>query len=246
MGWVRPSERIDDLRIKRRSSSPVSPRLSQPQCRPKLATWVVQPQRLILASSSPRRSEILSRLGLQFDVEPADVDESVRVGEDPLAYVKRLAMDKAEASRQPGTITIAADTSVILNGSILGKPTDAAHAAEMLAQLSGTRHQVITGVAVAVANADGSVRMAVDSETTEVDFTAITPDRIDWYASLLEPLDKAGSYGMQGAGSLFADRINGSVTNVIGLPIQLVDRLFSELGIDLLAFAPRGEAGPAS
>jgi len=211
-----------------------------------MATWVVQPQRLVLASSSPRRSEILSRLGLDFDVEPADVNENVRPGEDPVAYVKRLAVEKAEASRRPGTVTIAADTSVVLEGAILGKPNDAAHAAVMLTRLSGTRHHVITGVAVTVTSADGSVRMAVDSETTDVDFTTITSDRIAWYTSLLEPLDKAGSYGMQGAGSLFADQINGSVTNVIGLPIQLVDRLFCDLGLKLLAFTPRGEPGPAS
>jgi len=198
--------------------------------------------RLVLASLSSRRSEILSRLGIRFDVEPADVDESVRPGEAASDYVLRVAADKATAVRRSDTITIAADTSVVLRGEILGKPTGPEDAAEMLARLSGTVHQVMTGVVVALAAARGPIRIASASETTTVHFAAIPPARIRWYASLAEPLDKAGAYGMQGAGSLFADHIDGSVTNVIGLPIQMVDKLFGDLGFDLLSFAPRGGA----
>jgi len=188
----------------------------------------------------------LSRLGLEFDIKPADVDEAIRAGEDALTYVKRVAIDKATASRQPDTITVAADTTVVLDGEILGKPTDATNAAEMLAKLSGTNHHVVTGLVVMAVDTDGSIETAVGSETTAVEFSSISSSRISWYASLSEPLDKAGSYAMQGAGALFADRINGSVTNVIGLPIQLLDQLFLELGYDLLTFGTRGESGSAS
>jgi len=173
-------------------------------------------------------------------VEPADVDESVRPGEAASDYVIRVATDKATAVHRPGTVAVAADTSVVLRGEILGKPTDPGHVAEMLTRLSGTVHEVVTGVVVAITAADGAMRISADIENTTVRFAQIRPDRIAWYSSLAEPLDKAGAYGMQGAGSLFADRIEGSVTNVIGLPIQLVDRLFTELGLDLLSFAPRG------
>ncbi len=204
------------------------------------------PQRLVLASASPRRIELLSRLDLDFDVEPADIDESARAGESAPDYVSRVAADKAEASRRPATITIAADTAVVLDGEILGKPSNTRHAAEMLTELSGRRHEVITGVVVLATDADGAVRIASGTETTEVDFAGISADRIRWYCSLAEPHDKAGSYALQGAGSLFADRIAGSVTNVIGLPIQLVDRLFRRLDLDLLSFRPGGVPDRAS
>ena len=198
--------------------------------------------RLVLASLSPRRSEILSRLGLAFDVEPADVDESVRRGEAASDYVVRVATDKATAVHRTDAVVIAADTSVVLNGEILGKPTGPSQVASMLTRLSGTVHEVLTGVVVAVTASDGRTQIASGYESTAVRFATVSADRIAWYSSLSEPLDKAGSYGMQGAGSLFADRVEGSVTNVIGLPLQLVDSLFIELGLDLLSFAARGAA----
>jgi len=170
------------------------------------------------------------------------VDESVRPGEAASEYVLRVAADKAKAVHRSGTITIAADTSVVLHGVILGKPANSEDAAEMLARLSGTVHQVLTGVVVALTGTEGSIRIVSAIETTTVRFAEIPPERIRWYASLTEPLDKAGAYGIQGAGSLFADHIDGSVTSVIGLPIQLVDKLFGDLGFDLLSFAPRGGA----
>lgn len=206
----------------------------------------MQNPRLVLASLSPRRSEILSRIGLVFDVEPADVDESTRPGEAASEYVIRVATEKATAVHRPGTVAIAADTSVVLDGEILGKPTDRGHVAEMLTRLSGTVHEVVTGVVVAVTDPDGEVRLSSASETTRVQFASISPERITWYSSLAEPLDKAGAYGMQGAGSLFADRIEGSVTNVIGLPIGLVDQLFADLGLDLLSFSSVGGTGQPS
>jgi len=201
---------------------------------------------LVLASLSPRRSEILSRFALCFDVEPADVNEDVTPGEHPLDYVVRVATNKATAIHRRNTIVVAADTSVVLAGQILGKPNDRAHVCELLTRLSGTTHEVVTGVVVVSADADGEQTIAADTETTIVRFSVLTPQRIAWYASLSEPLDKAGAYGMQGAGSLFADHIEGSATNVIGLPVQLLDRLFDELGLDLLSFVAGGAADPPS
>ncbi len=202
--------------------------------------------RLVLASLSPRRSEILSRFGLRFDVEPADVDEDVLPDERPVDYVTRVAMEKATAAHRPDTVVVAADTSVVLNDQILGKPTDPEDAAEMLSRLSGNRHEVITGVVVVLTDRDGEQRFATGTESTKVQFSVLTPRRIAWYAALPEPLDKAGAYGLQGAGSLLADRIEGSVTNVVGLPVQLLDRLFDELGLDLLSFSAGGAHDPPS
>lgn len=204
------------------------------------------PQRLVLASASSRRSEILSRLDLNFEIQPADIDESTQTGESALDYVSRVAAEKAMTSHRPDTVTIAADTAVILDGEILGKPSDSGHIAQMLMALSGRNHKVITGVVVVATDADGAARVASGTETTLVGFAEISAARIRWYCSLAEPLDKAGSYALQGAGSLFADRVEGSVTNVIGLPIQLVDRLFSELDLNLLAFRSGGVSGRAS
>jgi len=201
---------------------------------------------LVLASLSPRRSEILSRFGLGFDVEPADVNEDVLPDERPADYVTRVAMEKATAVHRPDTVVVAADTAVVLGGRILGKPKDPEHAAWMLSRLSGKRHEVITGVVVALTDADATQRIVTGTESTKVRFSVLTPRRIAWYAALPEPLDKAGAYGMQGAGSLFADRIEGSVTNVVGLPVQLLDQLFDKLGLDLLSFSARGAHDPPS
>lgn len=202
--------------------------------------------RLVLASSSPRRSEILSRLALDFEIRPADVDEGTHDGESPVGYATRVATDKASAIATAHTVTIAADTIVVLDDQILGKPIDATRAAEILTMLSGRCHQVITAVVVTLSPIEGPSTTVAGTETTQVEFANLSADRIRWYASLDEPLDKAGAYGLQGAGSLFADKIVGSPTNVIGLPIQLLDRLFSDLGLDLLSFHSRGaQANPS-
>lgn len=192
-------------------------------------------RRLVLASGSPRRREMLERLGLDATVHPAEVDESPLAGEEPEAYVRRLASAKARARAAPGTVTIGADTTVVLDGQIVGKPGDRAEARAMLGALSGRCHEVLTAVAVI---ADGT-REAAGIERSTVALAPVDEARVGWYTSLEEPYDKAGGYALQGAGSLFADRVEGSISNVIGLPLPLLDRLFSQLGIDLLDFRRR-------
>lgn len=189
---------------------------------------------LVLASSSPRRQEILGRLGVHPLIEPADIDETPLSGEAAPAYVERLAVEKAATASRQGVVVLAADTAVVLDGVILGKPDDPAHAAEMLRSLSGRSHEVVSGVAVLVGNDQARAASAV--ERTVVTISALSDSRIAWYAGSGEPDDKAGAYGLQGAAGIFADRIDGSATNVIGLPLPLVDRLFAEVGLDLLDF----------
>ena len=192
-------------------------------------------RRLVLASGSPRRREMLERLGLDATVRPAEVDESPLAGEEPEAYVRRLASAKARARAAPGTVTIGADTTVVLDGQIVGKPRDRAEARAMLGALSGRCHEVLTAVAVIA----GGTREAAGIERSTVALAPVDEARVGWYTSLEEPYDKAGGYALQGAGSLFADRVEGSISNVIGLPLPLLDRLFSQLGIDLLDFRRR-------
>jgi septum formation protein len=170
--------------------------------------------RLVLASSSPRRLDLLRSVGLQFEVRPADIDESVAAGEDPISYVRRLSREKAVAVARPGELVIAADTTVEVNGTILGKPADAADARRMLLLLSARTHQVHTGVTV---RRDASVETIAVS--TAVTFVTLSAATIDWYVGTGEPMDKAGSYAMQGAGGALVERIDGSVSNVIGLPL---------------------------
>jgi len=193
---------------------------------------------LVLASASPRRTELLARLAIFPKVRPADIDETALKGETPSAYVQRLARTKAAHSANTGELVVAADTSVVSQGEILGKPTDRTHAASMLRSLSGRRHQVLTGVAVwhQPIGADAP-RCLVDLQTTEVTFSALSETRIEWYLNTAEADDKAGSYGLNGAASIFADTVNGSVTNVIGLPLALLDRLVAGHGFDLVDFA---------
>lgn len=186
---------------------------------------------LVLASASPRRRELLTGLGLRFDVRPADVDESVRAGETGSAYVERLARDKAGAVAAPGSVTVAADTTVDLDGDLLGKPADPEEARSLLQRLSGRTHRVHTGVAVAH---DGRVRSEV--ATTDVTFSHLPDAWIDWYVAGDEPYDKAGGYGVQGAAGLFVAHIEGSPSNVIGLPLDVVARLVAAAGHDLLSF----------
>lgn len=189
-------------------------------------------RRLVLASASPRRRDLLERLGLSADVQPADVDESPLPGEAPDAYVRRLAVAKARARAAPGVVAVGADTTVVLDGMIVGKPRDIEEARAMLAALSGRSHHVFTAVAVIL---DGD-RETVDIERSTVWFTPIDDNRLNWYTGTDEPYDKAGGYALQGAGSLFADRVDGSISNVIGLPLPLLDRLFTQLGLNLLDF----------
>ena len=182
--------------------------------------------RLVLASASPRRARLLAEAGYAFDVAPADIDERRFGGETPAGYVRRLARGKAEAvaPRYPGRVVVGADTIVVIDGLVLGKPGDAAEAAAMLGRLAGRRHTVLTGVALV-----RDARSEVAVERTEVTFTALDADRIRWYVETGEPDDKAGAYAAQGIGSRFIERIEGSYSNVVGLPIPVVGRLLERL-----------------
>ncbi len=172
--------------------------------------------RLVLASASPRRAELLTAAGFAFDVDPVDVDESRLHGEPPTMYVDRVARLKAStgAGRHPQRIVVAADTVVVLGDAVLGKPRDEADAREMLGQLSGRSHEVMTGIAVAAA---GRVRTHV--ERTTVWFRTLSAAEIEWYATSGEPMDKAGGYAIQGLAARFIPRIDGSYSNVVGLPL---------------------------
>jgi septum formation protein len=179
-------------------------------------------RRLVLASASPRRSELLQSVGLDFDVLPADIDESVRAGESPSEYVARLSREKAAAIAariDREGIIVAADTTVDVDGQILEKPIDDDDARRMLQLLSDRTHLVHTGVSVTgfrEARARGTETVVVE---TAVRFVELTEQAIDWYLSTGEHLGKAGAYGIQGAAAAFVERVEGSVTNVIGLPL---------------------------
>jgi nucleoside triphosphate pyrophosphatase len=173
---------------------------------------------LVLASASPRRRELLAGAGLDFAVVPADIDETPLPGERPADYVARLSAQKAQAVAQPGQIVIAADTTVEVDGAILEKPVDRADARRMLRLLSGRAHRCHTGVSVRSALA-GEPTLATQVVTTEVVFVELTDVMIDWYLDTGEADDKAGAYGIQGAAGAFVERVEGSVTNVIGLPL---------------------------
>jgi nucleoside triphosphate pyrophosphatase len=177
--------------------------------------------RLVLASASPRRSELLRSAGLTFDVVAADIDETVRPGETPSAYVARLSQEKAAAvlGRLDGdALVLAADTTVDVDGRILEKPVDDDDARRMLRLLSGRTHQVHTGVTVSWSPAPRSGGTTIVVETA-VTFSELSEGAIDWYLSTREHAGKAGAYGIQGAAGAFVERLDGSVTNVIGLPL---------------------------
>jgi septum formation protein len=194
---------------------------------------------LILASASPRRRELLTQAGYVFEAMPADVNEDVRAGEDPAAYVVRLAREKAQAVfdaagvRDQGSgigktnevVVLGADTTVTVDGEILGKPVDAGDAARMLRLLSGRVHRVMTGVAVVTA---ARVESAV--EVTDVTFAAMSDAEIAAYVATGEPMDKAGAYGIQGMAAKWIPRIEGDYFNVVGLPIARVTRMLEGIG----------------
>jgi septum formation protein len=183
--------------------------------------------RLILASASPRRAELLKAAGIDFDVMPADVDEAVHDGESPEQYARRVANAKAcgALARSHGRPVLAADTVVVVDGQILQKPADAEDARRMLALLSGRRHEVLTAVSVSLGGPDDVCPAAAGVERTTVEFAPLSDAEIAWYVASGEPLDKAGAYAIQGLGSRFITRINGSYSNVVGLPVALVYKL---------------------
>jgi septum formation protein len=180
------------------------------------------PARLILASSSPRRRDLLTQAGLTFDVLPANIDETRHPDEPPAAYVQRLALEKAQtiAALHPSSYVLGADTTVVLDGEILNKPTDLADAARMLRSLANRTHQVHTGIAVAISSAARS-----HVETTTVFFSAIPEPELAFYLSTCDSLDKAGAYGIQGYAARWITRIEGDYFNVMGLPIAATIRL---------------------
>jgi nucleoside triphosphate pyrophosphatase len=179
---------------------------------------------LVLASASPRRAELLRTAGFSFDVRPADVDETPRLAEPPAAYALRVARDKALAAAgrmdAADVWILAADTVVVADGHILGKPTDHADARRMLSMLSGVVHEVLTAVVVRHDEVETS-----EVVSTRVRFAALGPAEIDWYVGSGEPDGKAGAYAIQGLGSRFVDRIEGSWSNVVGLPVATVYRM---------------------
>ena len=183
--------------------------------------------RLVLASASPRRRALLAGLGLSFEAIAPGVDETVHEGETPLTYVLRVAREKAAAGarRSPGALVLAADTAVVLGGLILGKPASVDDARRMVRALSGRRHSVMTGVAL-----DGSARASAVVETA-VWFRELTEGEISWYAASGEPLDKAGAYAIQGAGGMLVQRIEGSASNVVGLPLAETVELLQRAGL---------------
>jgi septum formation protein len=181
---------------------------------------------VILASSSPRRRELLTLIGLRHEVRPADVDESLVPGEIPWAYAERLARAKAQASAVPGSVSIGSDTIVVVDGDVLGKPKDAAEAAAMLLRLSGRSHVVMTAIAVAL---DGDVRSEVVK--VGVTFRSLRDDEIEDYISTGEPMDKAGAYGIQGYGASIVDAVDGDYFAVMGLPVNRMVRLLESAGL---------------
>jgi septum formation protein len=183
---------------------------------------------LILASASPRRAEILRVVGWPFEVCPVAIDESRKSSEEVISYVERLAGEKAAAgARQRAGLILGADTMVVAAHEILGKPSDPSDAVRMLQSLSGTWHEVVTGVALL--STDGTPPM-VAHEITRVRFKNMSTEEIDWYVATGEPMDKAGAYAIQGRAGLFIAEIEGDYWNVVGLPIQLVYKLVGTKG----------------
>lgn len=186
---------------------------------------------LVLASASPRRRELLGRLGLAVEVVAIAVDETPGEGEPPPIYALRLAREKlrAAASLRPDLPVLAADTVVALGSEILGKPTDRQHARSMLARLAGRSHLVFTAVAVGWRATE-----AAHLEAARVTFAGADPQLLDWYAGFGEGDDKAGAYAVQGAAAVFVPRVEGNVQAIVGLPLAPLPALFSRVGLELL------------
>ncbi len=189
------------------------------------------PMKLVLASASPRRAELLRQMGLEFEIMSVDIDESTRLGEEPSAYVTRLAQEKAGAVKaiypQTDVLVLGSDTSVIIDDQILGKPEGKQHAFDMLKALSGHTHSVMTAVAVM-----GQTEQCIVSESY-VTFDTISEDELDWYWSTGEPKGKAGGYGIQGLGAVFIRHLEGSFSGVMGLPIYETHQLLKKEGFYL-------------
>ena len=193
-------------------------------------------QRVILASASPRRRELLSLIYPNFEVAPSDFDENhVSTELPPVEYVARAASHKARAvaAEQKDAIVIGADTVVVVDGHILGKPADVEDARRMLRMLSGRTHHVYTGVCV-ISIVKGQASETEGVERTEVSVRELSDELLDRYIATAEPMDKAGAYAIQGKGAVLIERIDGCYFNVVGLPVHLLSRLLEELGMELL------------
>jgi septum formation protein len=186
-------------------------------------------EKLLLASSSPRRAEILRAVNWPFHALATNIDETLAPEESAPQAVERLALEKAEAAAKlnPSLLVLGADTTVVVDSEILGKPQDEAEARRMLRLLSGKWHDVLTGVALV--RTEGNGCRVVAHEITQVRFGAMTDAEIDWYVRSGEPMDKAGAYAVQGRAALFIEEIRGDYWNVVGLPIRLVYKLASEI-----------------
>jgi len=209
--------------------------------------------RLILASASPRRAELLRSAGYDFDIVTADVDESIRDGESPSTYVRRLAAEKSAAAQKyvasgfgrtedngppeggHHVLVLGADTTVVVDREILGKPADDADVARMLRRLSGGRHEVLTGVSLR----RGAYEVG-RVETTAVEFVPLSDEDIAWYVASREGRDKAGAYAIAGLASRFIPRIDGSYSNVVGLPLACLHELLTEISC-----TPRDQPSPS-
>lgn len=184
--------------------------------------------RVVLASASARRAELLGNAGFTFSIEPADVDETPKDGERPEDYVRRIAREKAltiSAAHPDGTLVLGADTTVVVDGVILGKPQDDEDAARMLRLLSGGVHEVLTGIALASAK---GFEDAI--ERTRVRLVPLSGEEIAWYIATGEPVGKAGAYAIQGRAARFVDWIEGSWSNVVGLPVATVYQMLKRAG----------------
>jgi septum formation protein len=182
--------------------------------------------RVILASQSPRRGQLLSLIGVTHEVQPADIDERYLAGEEPRTHAERLAREKAAAIAAHDAVIIAADTIVVVDGDVLGKPKDERDATRMLQRLSGRSHTVMTAVAVAWR---GSLESGV--EEVDVTFHSLSADDIAAYIATREPMDKAGAYGIQGYGATIVSRVDGDYFAVMGLPLQRLVRLLERAGV---------------
>jgi len=186
-------------------------------------------EKMVLASKSPRRAEILRAVGWEFEAVAANIDETRIESEDAVSYVKRLAQTKAEtvANRiSSDALVLGADTVVVIDGEILGQPRDDQDARRMLKLLSGKRHEVLTGLALV--RPGRTPRIVVNHETTRVRFCEMSAAEIDWYVATGEPSDKAGAYAIQGRGAIFIKEIQGDYFNIVGLPVRLFYELMSD------------------
>lgn len=193
--------------------------------------------KLILASGSPRRSEILNSVGWEFEKHVADIDETEKNGEKPADYVQRLAREKAEevAKHYDNALVLGADTTVVIDGQILAKPSDTDDARRMIKMLAGRWHEVLTGVSIVRSSEfrvqssnENNLKSVVGLQTTKVKFAEMNDDEIEFLVREGKPLDKAGAYAVQAQASLFIEKIEGDFWNVVGLPINLVYRLMRE------------------